>query len=178
MLIRFFSTTSLLLAALLVSGSLTQGQGRLARVVSTIIHEDESQTLSNRDFIKRTMEQQTFSPRGILQMKRIFQMDRVGKVRSGLAFDGQSKPLLKFSYAYDELDRLKTEEVRDMKDNIIRVMETVYDEQGKAHRIAKTEENLAAIQQHHRQILEHPESLENSGRKVDGNQLDFDRDKK
>ena len=48
-----------------------QAQGRLARVVSTIIHNDETKTLSNRDFVKRTMEQQTFDVGGVLKMKRI-----------------------------------------------------------------------------------------------------------
>ena len=150
-----------------------QAQGRLARVVSTIIHNDETKTLSNRDFVKRTMEQQTFDVGGVLKMKRIFQLDRAGKVKSGLAFDGAGKPLFKFKYTYDELDRLDTEQIRDMKDTVVRVLKTVYDEQGKAHRIAKTDVDPKRMPKVHKEIFEHPELLEKKGKKLDGNQLNF-----
>ncbi|NCF90648.1 MAG: hypothetical protein GWQ05_06750 [Verrucomicrobiaceae bacterium] len=150
-----------------------QAQGRLSRVVSTIIHNDETKTLSNRDFVKRTMEQQTYDIGGVLKMKRIFQLDRAGKVKSGLAFDGSGRPLFKFKYTYDELDRLDTEQVRDMKDSVVRVLKTVYDEQGKAHRIAKTDVDPTTIPKLHKEIFEHPELLEKKGTKLHGNQLNF-----
>ena len=146
-------------------------QGRLSRVVSTIIHDDDSKTLSNRDLVKRTMQQETYSPRGVLQMKRIFQLDREGKVRSGLAFDGSGKPMFKFKYVYDDLDRLSEERIHDMKDQRVRLMKTVYDEQGKGSRIAMTDANPGALKEQHRDMLEHPERLEAKGKKLPGNQL-------
>ncbi len=165
----------LLLTALgflgLAPSDTVQAQGRLARVVSTIIHEDERKTLSNRDLIKRTMQQETYSARGVLQMKRIFQLDRQGKVRSGLAFDGSGKPIFKFKYLYDDLDRLSEEHIHDMKDKLVRLMKTVYDEQGKGSRFAVTNPKPGTLKAHHQDILEHPERLEKKGTKLPGNQL-------
>lgn len=163
------------LTVLWISGPLilssAQGQGRLSRVVSTIIHDDERKTLSNRDFVKRTMQQETYSARGVLQMKRIFQLDREGKVRSGLAFDGSGKPMLKFKYMYDDLDRLSEERVHNMKNELVRVMKTLYDEEGKASRFAVTNPKPGTFKGPHKDILEHPERLEASGKKVSGDQI-------
>lgn len=165
----------LLLATLALAPAFSaSAQGRLARVVSTIIHDDERKTLSNRDLVKRTMQQETYSARGVLEMKRIFQLDRQGKVRSGLAFDGSGKPIFKFKYVYDDLDRLSEEHIHDMKDNLVRLMKTVYDEQGKGSRFAVTNPKPGAMS-HHQDILEHPERLEQKGKKVPGNQLNNKR---
>lgn len=164
-------TLSVVILTVLVFALPLEARGRLARVVSTIIHNDETKTLSNRDLVKRTMEQQTYSAAGVLQMKRIFQLDRDGKVKSGLAFDGAGKPLFKFKYFYDELDRLDVEQIADMKDTVVRVLKTVYDDQGKAHRIAKTDADPKFMQKHHKEIFEHPEFLEKKGKKLDGNHI-------
>ncbi|MFT4640169.1 MAG: hypothetical protein ACI8T1_003494 [Verrucomicrobiales bacterium] len=161
----------ILLAILGLNLGTAQAQGKLARVVSTIIHDDGSKTLSNRDLVKRTMQQETYSPRGVLQMKRIFQLDREGKVRSGLAFDGAGKPVFKFKYVYDDLDRLSEEQIHDMKDQRVRLMKTVYDDQGKGSRVAITDANPKSLKASHRDIMEHPERLEANGKKVPGNQL-------
>ena len=75
--------------------------------------------------------------------------------------------------SFDELDRLDTEQVRDMKDSVVRVLKTVYDEQGKAHRIAKTDVDPTTIPKLHKEIFEHPELLEKKGTKLNGNQLNF-----
>ncbi len=167
---RFFIHS---LMALVVIGHLgtVSAQGRLARVVSTIIHEDESKTLSNRDLVKRTMQQETYSPKGVLQMRRIFQLDRDGKVVSGLAFDGAGKPIFRFKYIYDDLDRLGEEHVHNMKGKLVRLMKTVYDEQGKASRFAVTNPKPGSLEAHHTEIFEHPERLEKKGKKLPGNQL-------
>lgn len=164
------------LAALFLIATLLSAtaQGRLSRVVSTIIHDDERKTLSNRDLVKRTMQQETYSPRGVLQMKRIFQLDRAGKVRSGLAFDGSGKPILKFKYVYDDLDRLSEEQIHDMKNKLVRLMKTVYDEQGKGSRYAVTNPKPGTLKAH-KDILEHPERLEKQGKKLPGNQLKKNR---
>lgn len=172
-ILRFSKSLAAGVFALLVLIHGAPGQGKLARVVSTIIHDDETKTLSNRDFVKQTMEQKTYSAQGVIQMKRIFQLDRTGKVKSGLAFDGAGKPVFKFKYTYDELDRLEVEHVRDMQNKVVRVLHTVYDEQGKAHRIAKTDAQANQMQKHHREIFEHPEMLEQKGTKLEGDQLNF-----
>ena len=168
---RHVRFTLALATALGLATSWTHAQGRLSRVVSTIIHQDESKTLSNRDFVKRTMQQETYSPRGVLQMKRIFQMDRQGKVRSGLAFDGSGKLIFRFRYVYDDLDRLSEEHTYDLNENLVRLMKTAYDEQGRSSRIAITNPKPRAMKRHHRDILEHPERLEKKGKKLPGNQL-------
>ncbi len=148
-----------------------QAQGQLSLVVSMIIHDDERKTLSYRDFVKRTMQQETYSARDVLEMKRIFKLDRAGKVRSGLAFDGSGKLILKFNYVYDDLDRLSEERVHNMKNELVRVMKTVYDEQGKSSRFAVTNPKPGTFKAPHKDILEHPERLEASGKKVSGNQI-------
>lgn len=164
----------LLVASILAffgSGLALQAQSRLTRVVSTIIHEDERRTVSNRDLVKRTMTQKTFSSRGVLQMRRMFQLDRQGKVRSGLAFDGSGNPIFKFKYVYDDLDRLSEEQIHDMNDKLVRLMKTIYDEQGKSSRFAVTNPKIGTMKGHHKDILDHPEQLEKKGRKVPGNQV-------
>ena len=165
-------TTHLLIAIVLIPFTLAQAQAqsRLSRVVSTILHDDDTKTLSNRDLINRTMQQETYSAQDILQMKRIFQLDRQGKVLTGLAFDGSGKPLLKFKYIYDDLDRLKEEQIRDMKDHLLRKMITVYDKEGKSQRHAFNLQDKE-LSKYHREIAEHPERLEQKGKKVSGNQI-------
>ncbi len=158
------------LSASLAFTSYTEAQGRLEKIVSTIIHDDDSKTLSVRLLKERKMEQKTFSPRGVLKMKRLFRLDRQGKVQSGLAFDGVGTPIFKFVYEYDDLDRLSKERIDDMKGNTVRVMQTIYDETGKSKRVALTDVKPDSLKKQHKDILEHPERLENKGRKVSGDQ--------
>ena len=161
---------SLILCALALMAPSTFAQGRLSKIVSTIIHDDDSKTLSTRLIEKRAMEQKTFSPRGVLQMKRLFRLDRQGKVRSGLAFDGVGNPIFNFKYHYDDLDRLSEEQIHDMKGKLVRLLKTEYDETGKAKRFAITNPKKGALKAHHQEILEHPERLEKKGKQVDGDQ--------
>lgn len=145
-------------------------QKRLSKIVSTIIHDDNSKTLSTRLIAQRAMEQKTFSPRGVLQMKRLFRLDRQGKVRSGLAFDGAGNPIFNFKYHYDDLDRLSEEHIHDMSGKLVRLLKTEYDDTGKAKRFAITNPKKGALRALPKEILEHPERLEKKGKKVKGDQ--------
>lgn len=162
--------------ALLLSTSAGLAQ-RIDLIVSTIIHEDSSRTLSTRDIQKRAMQQETYSSQGVLAMKRIFALDRQGKVLNGLAFDGKDNIIFRFRYEYDDLDRLAQEKVMDRKGNVVRILFTTYDDNGRATRKAVTypKNGGSEAAQPHQFALDHPEMLEQRGEKVPGNQLDQGR---
>ena len=168
MLVRLILILS---AFAIVTASCAFAQGRVDKIVSTIIHDDDSKTLSTRLLAKRAMEQKTFSPRWVLQMKRLFRLDRQGKVRSGLAFDGGGNPIFNFKYIYDDLDRLSEEQIHDISGKLVRRLITKYDEStNKAKRFAVSDVEKGLLKAHHQEILEHPERLEQKGKKVSGDQ--------
>ena len=166
--IRFLFLLTFLLSAILGQSASAQ---RVAIQVSTIIHEDNSKTLSTRDFKKRTMEQRTYSPRGVMQMKRQFVMDREGRVKSGVAFDGSDQLIFTFRYKFDDLDRLDEEKIFDRAGNVVRRLKTTYDELGKATRTARTDVKGSVLSKLDDKMFEHPERLETRGTKLQGNQL-------
>lgn len=157
--------------ALLMCGFATAQ--RVDLVVSTIIHDDKSQTLSTRDMRQRAMRQETYTVQGVLAMKRLFLLDRQGKVLNGHASDGKDKMLYKFQYEYDQLDRLKLEKVIDMQGNVVRLLTVTYDEQGKAKKQAINNPKFSKDGQLPENILLSPEELEAKGKKVPGNQLNL-----
>jgi hypothetical protein len=161
------------LAATFVFQVQSSSAQRIDLIVSTIIHDDSSKTLSVRDVQKRAMQQQTFSSQGTLAMKRLFQLDRHGKVRNGLAFDAKDNIIFRFRYEYDDLDRLSKERVMDRKGDIVRVLFTTYDEAGRATKKAVTYPKHGGDEagQPHQFALDHPEMLELRGEKLSGNQL-------
>lgn len=135
-------------------------------IVSTILHDDGTKTVSTRKISERQMEQLTYSTRGVVTMKRLFRTDHTGKVRSGIAWDGAGNYLFRFQYTFDDLDRLSKEETYNEKNVLVRVMNSTYDQQGRPTRQAVSYPKLA--KNIDPKLLDHPSQLR--GKELPGDQ--------
>ena len=141
--------------------------------IATTVHEDGSKTLTSRDFRKRTLEQRLYSSDGVLLLKRQFVMDRNGKVKSGVSFDGGDHLTSTFRYKFDDLGRIHEENIYDRSGNVVRAFETTYDEQGLSKRIASERGNDDAWDSLNERWFDHPDLLEVSGKTVEGDPFKF-----
>jgi hypothetical protein len=77
----------------------------------TIIHPDETRTVSKQDINNKIREKQTLDKNGILLMRSIFQLSSSGKPVNGLVYDGRNRLLYRSEFTYDNASRLQEERV-------------------------------------------------------------------
>ena len=86
----------------------------------TVIHPDETRTVSKQDINNKIREKRTLDKNGILLMKSIFQLNASGKPVNGLVYDGRNRLLYRSEFSYDNASRLQEERVFDAAGNPVR----------------------------------------------------------
>jgi hypothetical protein len=86
----------------------------------TVIHPDETRTVSKQDINNKIREKRTLDKNGILLMKSIFQLNSRGKVINGIIYDGRNRLLYRSEFSYDTADRLQEERVFDANGTPVR----------------------------------------------------------
>ena len=86
----------------------------------TIIHPDDTRTVSKQDINNKIREKRTLDKNGILLMRSIFQLNQRGKAVNGLVYDGRNRLLYRSEFTYDEAGRLQEERVFDASGNPVR----------------------------------------------------------
>ena len=115
---KYFITIALLAGTLCASsqaqirrpGQTDNEEGIYSR---TVIHPDETRTVSKQDINNKIREKRTLDKNGILLMKSIFQLNSHGKAVNGLVYDGRNRLLYRSEFTYDTADRLQEERVFD-----------------------------------------------------------------
>ncbi len=77
----------------------------------TVIHPDETRTVSKQDINNKVREKRTLDKNGILLMKSIFQLNAGGQPVNGLVYDGRNRLLYRSEFVYDNASRLQEERV-------------------------------------------------------------------
>ena len=77
----------------------------------TVIHPDETRTVSKQDLNNKFREKRTLDKNGILLMKSIFQLNAGGQPINGLVYDGRNRLLYRSEFTYDTASRLQEERV-------------------------------------------------------------------
>lgn len=77
----------------------------------TIIHPDETRTVSKQDLNNKIREKRTLDKNGILLMRSIFQLNAGGQPINGLVYDGRNRLLYRSEFVYDNASRLQEERV-------------------------------------------------------------------
>ena len=77
----------------------------------TIIHPDETRTVSKQDLNNKIREKQTLDKHGTLLMKSIFQLSTSGKPLNGLVYDGRGQLLYRSEFIYDRANEVQEERV-------------------------------------------------------------------
>ena len=115
------AASTLLAAALSASCFLVTAQAQVRRpnqenreegiYSRTIIHPDETRTVSKQDLNNKIREKRTLDKNGILLMKSIFQLNAGGQPINGLVYDGRNRLLYRSEFVYDNASRLQEERV-------------------------------------------------------------------
>ncbi|MGI9241252.1 MAG: hypothetical protein ACR2RV_10650, partial [Verrucomicrobiales bacterium] len=71
----------------------------------TVIHPDETRTVSKQDLNNKFREKRTLDKNGILLMKSIFQLNAAGKPINGLVYDGRGRLMFRSEFTYDNASR-------------------------------------------------------------------------
>lgn len=156
---RFGLSLILLCAVLLPQPAWARREQVLARVTT---HADGSCTHTVKSSGDRVMEQLTYNPNRVLLMKRIFQLDRQGRVLSGVAFDGKSNLLFTMRYMFDKQGRLAEEQIYDKDNSLVRLLRHTYDAEGKPRVQAVTTADGKNTPEWFRAIM-HPDQLHKEG---------------
>jgi len=90
------------------SGQTNSDDGIYSR---TVIHPDETRTVSKQDINNKIREKRTLDKNGILLMKSIFQLNAGGQPVNGLVYDGRNRLLYRSEFTYDTASRLQEERV-------------------------------------------------------------------
>lgn len=104
----------------------------------TIIHPDETRTVSKQDINNKIREKRTLDKNGILLMRSIFQLDAQGKAVNGLVYDGRNQLLYRSEFTYDTADRLEEERVFDRNGTLVRRLFYKPDRLGKMKPVSQT----------------------------------------
>ena len=102
---------------------------------STIIHPDETKTVTLYDATKRQSDVRYFNSNGSWRAHIIYSLDPNGKIKSGLFLDQKEKPGVRSLYRYDDSDRVVEETHYNQAGTLVRRM--VY-EYGLTDRVLKT----------------------------------------
>ena len=102
---------------------------------STIIHPDETKTVTLYDATKRQSDVRYFNSNGSWRAHIIYTLDPNGKIKSGLFLDQKEKPGVRSLYRYDDSDRVVEETHYNQAGALVRRM--VY-EYGLTDRVLKT----------------------------------------
>ncbi len=102
---------------------------------STILHPDETKTVTLYDATKRESDVRYFNSNGSWRAHVIYAIDEKGRAKSGLFLDQKEKPGVRSLYRYDDSDRAIEETHYDQAGALIRRM--VY-EYGMTERVMKT----------------------------------------
>ena len=115
------AATALLAAACTASCFLATAQAQVRRpnqenreegiYSRTIIHPDETRTVSKQDLNNKIREKRTLDKNGILLMRSIFQLNAGGQPINGLVYDGRNRLLYRSEFVYDNASRLQEERV-------------------------------------------------------------------
>jgi len=104
----------------------------------TIIHPDETRTVSKQDINNKLREKRTLDKNGILLMKSIFQLNAQGGPVNGIVYDGRNRLLYRSEFTYDAADRLEEERVFDANGTLVRRLFYKPDRLGKMKPVAQT----------------------------------------
>ena len=101
-----------------------------------IMHYDDSNqnlegiTVAKKNPIEDTLEEKTYNRHEIMITRRKFQMDRKGRIRNGLIFDGRNNLLGRTEYGFDKWDRIQQERLYTKKGKLVRALLYRYDANG------------------------------------------------
>ena len=109
MLLPKFTISRGVLSALLALGVLispASGRNRNSHVwARTVLHADGSQSKISYDKNTKLHEEETYSVSGVLQMKRVYTMNRHGKPATGKVLDARGNLLLNLHFRFDATER-------------------------------------------------------------------------
>ena len=140
---RHFTATALVFAALCACasaqirrpGSASSEEGVYSR---TIIHPDETRTVSKQDLNNKIREKRTLDKNGILLMKSIFKLNASGNATNGLVYDGRNRLLYRSEFAYDGANRIEEERVYDAGGSLVRRLFYRADKLGRRKPVSQT----------------------------------------
>ena len=149
-----------LMIAATVAASAQQRTGTNA--VRVILHPDGTKTES---FTKGlVLEQFTYGKTGILHMHRMFQLDKQGQARSGVAFDGRQNLLFTMRYKFNEFDQLQQENIYNKQGKLIRRLTHTYDKKGRPLKVARSAPSNKKLPPGFERAMMRPSELEKDGK--------------
>ena len=104
----------------------------------TIIHPDETRTVSKQDANNKMREKRTLDKNGILLMRSIFQLNAAGNAVNGLVYDGRNRLLYRSEFVYDRANQLEEERVFDATGNLVRRLYYKKERMGKRNLLGRT----------------------------------------
>ena len=104
----------------------------------TIIHPDETRTVSKQDTNNNMREKRTLDKNGILLMKSLFKLNAAGQAINGLVYDGRNRLLYRSEFVYDRANQLEEERVFDARGTLVRRLFYKKDRLGRLKPVSQT----------------------------------------
>lgn len=141
---KHFATLLALLAAALCASAQAQvrrhGQTDTEEGIysRTVIHPDETRTVSKQDINNKIREKRTLDKNGILLMKSIFGLNAQGQAINGIVYDGRNRVLYRSEFKYDNSGSLEEERVYDARGTLVRRLFYKKDRLGRPKPVSQT----------------------------------------
>lgn len=120
--------------AITESGPLPPPDLSLTRA-STILHDDDSKTVTLYDSEKKQSDVKYYNPNGTWRAHILYTLGDDGKIKAGQFFNRAGKPTVRSRYRYDDSERVTEENHYDQTGKLIRRMTYEY---GFSDRVMKT----------------------------------------